>query len=194
MAETSLDAAEPDSGDRTELVVHIDAATLTSDGDGRCHLEHGVAIAPETARRLGCDGAVVSIPERDGRALSVGRRTRAIPAAIKRALRARDGTCRFPGCENRLHLGAHHVHHWAHGGDTSLDNLVRLCRHHHRLLHEGGYSLEPLTGGELRFRDPHGRPIVEAPRPPGGDASQLRLARAGKSHRGPAAVSEWTSG
>lgn len=182
MAQTSLDASEADSGARTELVVHVDAATFARDAEGRCHLDHGSAIAPETARRLGCDGAVALLSERAGHApnvethpLSVGQRTRAIPAAIKRALQARDGTCRFPGCENRLHLDAHHVHHWANGGDTSLGNLVRLCRHHHRLVHEGGYSLESHPGGDLRFLDPRRRLIHEAPRPPDGDADQLRL-------------------
>ncbi|MGZ5330649.1 MAG: DUF222 domain-containing protein [Solirubrobacterales bacterium] len=169
-------------GPRTELIVHVDAATLVADGDGRCHIEHGQAISPETARRLGCDAALVSVPERAGEPLSVGRRSRTVPAAINRALRSRDGTCCCPGCESRHGLDAHHVRHWAHGGETSLDNLVRLCRRHHRLLHEGGFSVEPAagepaegegTGGELRFRDRHGHVIPESPGLPAGSRHQL---------------------
>jgi hypothetical protein len=58
------------------------------------------------------------------------------------ALRARDPGCRFPGCENRRFLDAHHVHHWARGGPTTMENLLLLCRRHHRLVHEGGYRVD----------------------------------------------------
>jgi hypothetical protein len=71
----------------------------------------------------------------------VGRRTRSIPPAIRRALTARDQGCRFPGCARRRWLHAHHIEHWAHGGHTELKNLVLLCHHHHQLVHEGGWRL-----------------------------------------------------
>jgi hypothetical protein len=71
-------------------VVHVDAATLAHDGDGDCGLEGGPALSPEVARRLGCDASVVRILERDGRPLSVGRRTRSVSPALRRALRSRD--------------------------------------------------------------------------------------------------------
>jgi hypothetical protein len=61
---------------------------------------------------------------------------------MQRALRARDRGCRFPGCDNRRFVDAHHVRHWAHGGETSLDNLILLCRRHHRAVHEGGYRVD----------------------------------------------------
>ena len=79
--------------------------------------------------------------ERAGRPLSVGRKTRSVPPALRRALASRDRGCRFPGCTNHRTVDAHHIQHWANGGATSLDNLVQLCRHHHRLLHEGGYTV-----------------------------------------------------
>lgn len=66
---------------------------------------------------------------------------RAIPSAIGRALRIRDGGCRFPGCQNRRFVDGHHIRHWAEGGETSLANLVLLCRRHHRLVHEGGVEV-----------------------------------------------------
>lgn len=150
--------------DRCELVVHVDAETLPADEVGdRCHIEEGPALAPETVRRLGCDAAVVRIVERDGRPLTVGRRTRTIPPALRRALRNRDDGCRFPGCTHRRFLHAHHIQHWARGGPTSLENLVQLCSYHHRLVHEGGFKVELARRGAVRFRRPDGRAVPVAP-------------------------------
>jgi len=87
--------------------------------------------------------------------LDVGRRRRTIPPAIRRALEVRDRGCRFPGCGLRF-TDAHHVVHWADGGETSLKNTVLLCRHHHRLVHEGGWSIESWGKGRRVFRDPRG--------------------------------------
>jgi hypothetical protein len=115
-------------------------------------------------RRLGCDAALVRIIEREGRPLAVGRRTRTIPPALRRALRRRDDGCCFPGCTHRRFLHAHHIRHWAHGGSTNLDNLVQLCPYHHRLVHEGGFRVERAGGRTVRFRRPDGRPIPTVPR------------------------------
>lgn len=100
--------------------------------------------------------------ERNGTPVRVGRKTRTIPPALRRALRSRDRCCRFPGCSNHRFVDAHHIHHWAHGGNTDLSNLVLLCRHHHRLLHEGGYAVARGADDTLIFRRPDGRAI----RPP----------------------------
>ncbi|MBV9338202.1 MAG: DUF222 domain-containing protein [Solirubrobacterales bacterium] len=149
--------------DPCELVVTVDARTLTADEVvERCHVADGPALAPETARRLGCDAAVVRIVERDGRPLSVGRRTRTIPPALRRALRSRDHGCRFPGCTYERFLHAHHIQHWAKGGPTSLENLVQLCSYHHRLVHEGGFRVESAGRGAVRFRRPDGRVVAPA--------------------------------
>jgi hypothetical protein len=124
---------------------------------------------------LGCDAEVVAQLERDGLPLSVGRARRTVPPALRRLLEARDDhTCCFPGCERRRHLQAHHRRHWAHGGETSLDNLMLLCFHHHRLVHEGGYTVEDDRAGGLLFRNRHGvlHPTVP-PRPPPGSAEGL---------------------
>ena len=160
-------------GDRHEVVVHVDEGTLV---EGRCELGDGAPIAPEVARRLSCDAAVVALSERDGQAVSVGRRTRSIPPALRRALRARNTCCQFPGCTQHRWLDAHHIQHWAHGGATDLDNLVHLCRRHHRLVHEGGFGLERGPAGEPVFRDPRGRELPIAPPLPRGDTAAL-LAR-----------------
>lgn len=175
LADAALSSADDHPADRTRLVVHVDAAALTSDGRGRSELEDGPVIAPETARGLGCEADIVAQVEQDGLPLSVGRKRRTVPPALRRLLEARDDeTCCFPGCERRRHLQAHHRHHWAHGGETSLENLVLLCFHHHRLVHEGGYTVEDDPVGELRFRNRHGLLCPTAPpRPPPGSAEEL---------------------
>jgi hypothetical protein len=81
---------------------------------------------------------------------------------MRRALASRDGGCRFPGCENRRWIEGHHLRHWAQGGETSLDNLVQLCSHHHRLVHEGGFRVSAGTGGAVSFRRPGGRAVRPA--------------------------------
>jgi hypothetical protein len=78
-------------------------------------------------------------------------------------LKARDDGCRFPGCTHRAYLDGHHVKHWADGGETGLDNLVQLCRHHHRLVHEGGFSCERRDDGAFVFRDPNNRTLRTSP-------------------------------
>jgi hypothetical protein len=151
-------------GDRYQVVVHADAATLSGDEPGgRCELDDGTPVAIETVRRIACDASIVQLLERDGQPLRLGRKTRSIPPALRRALNARDRGCRFPGCESRRFLAAHHIEHWADGGPTNLDNLIQLCGHHHRVLHEGGYRITCGTGGRLIFRRRDGRPILECP-------------------------------
>lgn len=160
VADSALAAREATrpGGDRFQVVVHVDLDTLAGRGDAAGALEHGPALPAETLRRLGCDAAVVGLIERDGKTLSVGRKTRSIPPAIRRALQHRDRGCQFPGCTHQRHVDAHHIHHWAQGGSTNVANLVLLCRHHHRLLHEGGFTLSGRPG-RLLFRRPDGRPL-----------------------------------
>jgi Domain of unknown function (DUF222)/HNH endonuclease len=171
--------ARRSGGDRHQVVVHVEVETLvTGPATGApkraaCELASGIPLATETARRLACDTSVVRLLERDGRPLDIGRKTRSIPPALRRALEARDRGCRFPGCAATRFVDAHHIEHWAHGGATNLGNLVQLCRHHHRLLHEGGYSVTRTGGGSLLFRRPDGRPIAGCPAPPRGRAERL---------------------
>jgi len=168
-------AADRSGGDRYQVVVHVDAEALRDEaGASRCELDGGRPVAAETARRLACDASLVGMIESGGRTLGVGRKTRSIPPALRRALRSRDGGCRFPGCSRRRGVDAHHIQHWAHGGGTDLTNLVQLCRRHHRLLHEGGFGLERRSGGELVFRRPDGRRIPRVPAAARGDHEALR--------------------
>jgi hypothetical protein len=156
------------SADRVQIVVHIDQAILSDshnandDEPHRCELDDGPALALDTARRLACDATVVGIVEgEDGEPLDIGRKSRSIPSAIARALRARDGGCRFPGCDRTRFCEGHHVKHWAAGGETRLGNLVTLCGFHHRLVHEGGYGLKATDDGVFVFTRPDGRRVPE---------------------------------
>ena len=164
-------------GDRYQVLVHVEPATLAGGAGERCELDHGAPLAASTARRLACDASLVYVLERDGVPLDVGRKTRSIPPALRRALAARDDGCRFPGCSSRRFVDAHHIVHWADAGPTKLDNLVSLCRHHHRLLHEGGYTLTAAGDGRLTFRRPDGRHIVACPQPRRAGPSALHATR-----------------
>jgi len=144
----------------------------------------GIHVSTETARRVACDSATVTMRhEPGGEVLDVGRRTRTVSPALRRALAARDRQCRFPGCGNRR-CDAHHIEHWADGGRTALDNLVLLCRRHHRAVHEQGFRVTRDSDGGVQFRRPDGRPLAAAPPAPVWAGSVLgptndRLAAAG---------------
>ena len=94
-------------------------------------------IDPRERDRILCDATVVPITtDPDGNPLSVGRATNVWPVHIRRAIIARDHHCRWPGCELPAYwCDAHYFIHWEHGGDTSIDNGLLLCRRHHSFLH-----------------------------------------------------------
>ena len=124
-------------------------------------LESGAAHFPlstATARRLACDAALLPVLEDGGgKVLNVGRKTRTIAPALRRALHLRDQGCRFPGCTQTRYVDAHHVKHWCDGGETALDNLITLCRHHHRLLHQADYAIVTKPNGDFDFHQPGGK-------------------------------------
>jgi hypothetical protein len=169
LAETALHhGLDPGpSGERYEVVVHVDAAVLADpDQPGQSVLEDGQRVSAETSQRLACDASrVLMRHDAQGRTTELGARTRTIPSALRRALNHRDRGCRFPGCGLRFAQG-HHLHHWARGGPTTLSNLALLCRRHHRAVHEEGYQVHRGLDGGLRFRRPDGRPLPEVPLPP----------------------------
>ncbi|MBT8105388.1 MAG: DUF222 domain-containing protein, partial [Woeseiaceae bacterium] len=134
------------TADRYQVVVHVSAETSGA------HLENGPCVSAETSERIACDCCVTTIEEDDfGEPLNIGRRSRIIPPPMRRALKARDDGCRFPGCSSHRFCDGHHIVHWQNGGETSLDNLVLLCRHHHRLVHEGGFACAKSDSGEIYF-------------------------------------------
>ncbi len=161
-------AGTPAGAARPELVVHVDADTLRSpDAGGRCHIEDGPAIAVEAARRLGCDASVVTVLERDGVPVDVGRSRRLVTGRLRRALQLRDQGCRYPGCPvPAVETEGHHVVHWVDGGRTDLANLVSLCRFHHHRHHDGAFRIMATEKsphserGDFRFETADGRAIA----------------------------------
>ncbi len=164
-------ASDPDP-DRATIVVHTSLETLAG-AERNAEVEDGPVIAPETARRLACDGRIQIVAE-DGHGdpLRLGRLTRVPSAPLIRQLRHRDRECRFPGCERRRFTNAHHVRWWSRGGLTDLDNLVLLCSFHHRLVHEGGWTLTLGPKGDVAWFRPDGAKHRAGPAPP----DQLPLA------------------
>jgi hypothetical protein len=169
VAETYMNS-EPvpnSTADRYQVVVHVEgvAPAARDHADGvllpeNPHIEDGPHVSAETSRRIACDCSLLGVREgENGEPLSIGRKTRAIPPAMRRALRLRDGGCRFPGCTHDKFVDGHHIHHWADGGETSLDNLILLCRRHHHLVHEGGFACEKTNDGEILFQDQQQAPL-----------------------------------
>ena len=141
------------SSENYQVTVHVDRSAL-SDGHGRS----GLPI--ESVRRLCCDSeTVVIVEDGDGEPLNVGRKSRTVPKAIKRALWSRDKGCVFPGCTHQRFVDAHHIQHWSTGGETSLDNLLLLCTRHHRLVHEGGFAIAKDYLDRWYFKRPDGQAV-----------------------------------
>ncbi len=171
LAERAMTAGfeRPVSGTRPQryqVLLHVEPATLDGEAEpGRAELEDGTRVSAETCRRLACDASVVTVTHApDGSVFDVGRKRRTVGPALRRALETRDRGCRFPGCGQRF-ADAHHIQHWADGGGTSLENMILLCAHHHRLLHEGGFRVElnAWPGGRSTFYTPRGLPVPETP-------------------------------
>jgi hypothetical protein len=105
------------------------------------------------------------IHDLSGAIIDVGRRTRKPPPALRRALRERDrGRCQYPGCASRR-TDAHHIRHWANGGQTNLANLISFCKGHHRLVHEKDYIIAATTAG-FAFYTKDGTPVPGCPQLP----------------------------
>jgi hypothetical protein len=141
------------TADRYQVVVHADAKSLRG-GVGRSDLPI------ETVKRLLCDCSFVTVFEDEkGNPLDVGRKQRTVSTQLRRALYARDRGCTFPGCPRKRYLDGHHLEHWINGGETKPENMALLCTYHHRVLHEGGFSIVKEADDTLRFVTADGRTI-----------------------------------
>jgi len=145
------------TADHYQVIVHVDEAALRD--------EAGKSDLPvESVRRIACDASVIEVTEdANGEPLNVGRKHRVVSPPLKRALLSRDRCCRFPGCTHDKWLDAHHVKHWIDGGETSLANTMLICSKHHRLLHEGEFTIHNDFEDKWYFRNNTGKIIPEAP-------------------------------
>lgn len=142
-------------GEKPQLVVTMSLDQLRAGGTARLIDGTGPVgpdLSPATARRLACDaGALPAGLGGQGQLLDIGRESRTVPTGLRRALLLRDGGCAFPGCDRpAAWCDAHHIRHWADGGDTALSNLVLSCGHHHRHTHSD-------SGWTVRIRGDDGR-------------------------------------
>jgi hypothetical protein len=175
--------------DRFQVVVHVDAEALRAESETGQSLVGGVRVPAETSRRIACDASrVVMTHDASGKTIDVGRRTRTVPPAIRRALEHRDRGCRFPGCGNRF-CDAHHIRHWADGGATTLQNTVLLCRRHHRAVHEDGFRVV-ATANEFKFYKPNGDVLPYVPSPPVVSGDPIEALAVGNGH---VAIDAWTA-
>jgi hypothetical protein len=162
LAETFTTHGLTDStADRFRVMVHVDQAALVGEPGGTSELEAGAGLSTETARRIACDCSIVALLERDGVPIKLGHR-RTISPALRRALMARDHHCVFPGCSNKRRLHGHHVIHHVDDGLTEPDNISMLCRRHHRLVHEGRYTMT-FDGRLATFFRPDGSEVERVP-------------------------------
>ena len=190
VAEAALRAGEAafPGSDRYLVHLHLDAHPTNTDGDDpelalSFHLSGPVSAA---LRGLLLCGEVALRPTfwDQGTPLSVGRKTRTVNRRLKRAIEHRDSGCRVPGCGRRTSLDIHHITHWEHGGPTNTNNLICLCRRHHRLHHLGHLAItgnpnHPRPGcGDPRHRHRHralhGRPHRHRQRRPRPERHQQR--------------------
>ena len=191
--------------ERCQVVLHVDIDTLRKNGKEpgpqheHCHLDEKPWVSPATARRLCCDASLVTVLEnKNGQVLNVGRRSRTVPAPIGRALKERDRTCRFPGCCESRYTDFHHIQHWADGGETSLDNLVTLCRYHHRQLHRDAFIIDVEKRGldaQFIFRTPSGRRMEQSVYPQfprdSAESSHSALRSAAPSVTSATCITQW---
>ncbi|MEU7750573.1 DUF222 domain-containing protein [Micromonospora sp. NPDC049171] len=142
-------------GDAAQIVVITSYDGLTRQlGSGT--LDTGLHLTPETVRRLACDAAILpAVLGSASQPLDLARQRRLITGPLRRALVLRDRGCAFPGCDRPPRwCDAHHIHHWADGGTTTLTNAVLLCGHHHRHLHHSDWTVRLGGDGHPEFVPP----------------------------------------
>ena len=197
--QAAVDAGGSDTSgaDRDTLVVHVDGDDLASREEAEAatsgvtvQTRHGVipSLSRRVLRRMACEaGLVLVATDVDGSPIDVGRRQRRLTMALRRALLARDRSCRFPGCGARRHLHGHHIQHWADEGPTDLANLVLICSFHHRSVHDHDIDVHLRPHAAHEFLFPDGRRIARA-RPlagSGDEAGEGHLAPASDDHEDP---------
>src|SRR6267142_3469765 len=132
-------------GSQAQIQVTSSVETLLGlAGAPAADLEHSsVPMSSKTIERLACDSSIARILlDSESIVIDVGRSKRVVSEPARRALAARDGHCRWPGCERPASWSAaHHVVHWIHGGTSDLNNLILLCHRHHWMVHEGNWQI-----------------------------------------------------
>ncbi|MEX0796851.1 MAG: DUF222 domain-containing protein [Acidimicrobiia bacterium] len=147
-------------GEKPHLNIHVDLDALQAEPGGLHETTEGTVLPIETIRQISCDCSLTRIVfGPDSEIIDVGRKTRAINPAQRRAVIARDRHCTWGGCRRPADwCDVHHIIHWADGGETILENLTLLCRYHHTLTHqqdasqrlEQAFQDQPATAGQTK--------------------------------------------
>jgi hypothetical protein len=157
VARHALDHGDlPDrGGERPHLMVMVDLDQLTGEGHGISETIDGTVLTRSTVQRLACDASISRIVMGpNSEPLDVGRKTRVIPPALRRAVIARDRHCRHPGCYRPARwCDVDHIIPWLDGGETKLENLQLLCRYHHMEKHKQFTSAARMTSEAARRRE-----------------------------------------
>jgi hypothetical protein len=155
LAQQWLDDRERAGHTEASLEVRLDVGVLGSldlgGCDARCELRDYGPIGRALMERLACDATVARVVMAgESPVLDLGRATRVVSPALRKAVVARDRHCQHPGCRVPAKwCDVHHVVHWIDGGRTDLDNLVLLCRRHHVAHHEGGWRITRGADGSI---------------------------------------------
>jgi hypothetical protein len=136
------------AGPRPQLIIRASLDTIAGlPGAPAGELEGGGTVPAATVQRYACDSAVIRITGQGELEHERNHAARSLPASTRRALEARDRHCVFPGCDRPTHwCDGHHLVWWTRGGPTALPNLALLCRQHHRMVHEEGWTLQRKDG------------------------------------------------
>jgi len=153
-----------EAGPSVSMLVHVDEHVLDDPtAEGCSYADDVAAVSSHTARRLLCDAAVTRLRYGQDGSVEPEGKTRRVPRRMRRAVLARDRGCRWPGCTQRRFVDIHHVEFVSRNGRTVPSNLTSICRFHHRLVHEGGFTLKMSAGGSVRVVSPEGVDIEQAP-------------------------------
>src|SRR5947209_18464472 len=157
---------QAEDGIRDIGVNGVQTCALPILGAPASELQGGMPISSKTVQRLACDGTLHRVLKADSVVVDVGRATRSVSPSQWRALKARHRTCAAPECDRPVNMTSpHHIEFWARGGRSDLPNLLPLCYHHHRLVHEGGWQVI-RAGDGVKFIPPE-RVIPRRVRGPG---------------------------
>lgn len=165
LCEHALDGLDPATrrgqarGERAQVIVHLDAR---SDGSGMARIHLGPMLPGPLRRYLCCDAKVRAVIEgADGAVLGISPLEETVNPRLRRVIEHRDSGCRYPGCSQRRWVHVHHIIHREDNGETVPGNLCCLCPYHHRLHHQGAFSIDgnPEQPDGLRFTDHWGRDI-----------------------------------
>jgi hypothetical protein len=139
-------------GHTATLDLVVDIETLQGKDTGRLPLLEGDPISVARARLLACEGMIIPsvFNYTTGEAVELGRAVRLPNAALRRKLELEQPEgCAWHGCDRPVAwTEAHHIQHWADGGETAAENLILLCRFHHGRIHTTGWSVEKTGPGQ----------------------------------------------